>query len=242
MRKPIVGISCTQVLYETAGDQFFGTAVYGAQEYYVKAVIEAGGIPVLLPMTSDSEAVADMVAAIDALILTGGQDIDPLLYGEVPHQNLGSLLHERDTFDTTLVRLATDAGIPVLGICRGCQIINVAFGGTLYQDLPSQCEGVHNHCLLASPKKPGHYVDIDSASFLAPIYGECAAVNTLHHQAVKDVAPDFFVGAKAKDGVIESIQHKDKFILGVQWHPEWLSRLDSKALQVFELLINTAKK
>ena len=241
MKKPIIGISCTQAQYVTEGDQFWGTVVYGAQEYYVQAVIEAGGIPVLLPMTTDMDMIADLVSSVDALILTGGQDIDPLLYGEAPHQNLGGLLYERDTFDTALARLASEAGIPILGICRGCQIINVTFGGTLYQDLPAQLEGVHGHCMLANPKHPAHYVDIDPASYLASIYGESACVNSLHHQAVKDVAPDFFAGAKAKDGVIESIQHKDKFILGVQWHPEWLSRLDKQALKVFEMLVEAAK-
>ena len=241
MKRPIIGISCTQVQYVTEGDQFWGTSADGIHEFYAKSVIEAGGLPMLLPITLNDDVINQMIGAIDGLLLTGGPDLDPLLYGEAPHRNLGFVYYDRDAFDMRLVKAAVNANIPILGICRGCQVINVAFGGTLYQDLPSQCEGVHAHSLNSDPKTPGHYVDIVQDSLLASIYGETACVNSLHHQAVKDVAPDFFVAAKAKDGVIECIQHKERFILGVQWHPEWLSRLDDKALKIFEAFVEAAK-
>ena len=223
-------LNCNEISRGT--ETFFGTAVYGAQEYYVKAVIEAGGIPVPLPMTSDSEAVADMVAAIDALILTGGQDIDPLLYGEVPHQNLGSLLHERDTFDTTLVHLATDAGIPVLGICRGCQIINAALGGTLYQHIPCHKGGVT------------HNVAIYKGSELHDVLGDVFVSNSFHHQAIKRQAPGTRITARAADGIIEAFDVPgDQFIMGIQWHPEktFYATHDKKSAEIVKIFVDKCR-
>ena len=197
-----------------------------ANSTYVNAVRMAGGVPIVIPMTTDDKQIDAILNVIDALIMTGGEDIAPLEYfGEEPHPNLGDVVPARDAFDMKLIKKAVEKGIPVLGICRGVQVMNVAFGGTLYQDIPTQ---LPTYSIQHSQKAPGslgtHSVTIDKNSVLYKQVGkEKIAVNSFHHQAVKDVAPGFKVTAVSKDGCVEAIEMvKNPKVWGVQFHPEHL--------------------
>lgn len=192
---------------------------------YLESVRKAGHVPVLVPQTTDSNALAQIVARLDALILTGGEDINPRRYRENPIPELGKIAPARDAFDFALMDVALARKLPVLGICRGCQVINVYFGGTLWQDLPSRFPARHKllHRQKINSAKPHHGLEILPGSRLAKSIGATRVrVNSLHHQAVKDVAPGFKATARATDGVIEAIEGEKVPVLGVQFHPELL--------------------
>ena len=156
---------------------------------YVRSVLAAGGVPIMLPMTSDREAVRESLALCDGLILSGGHDVYPLNYGEEPHRMLGEVLPERDDFDYELYRLAKAKDMPVLGICRGAQIIATAEGGTLYQDL-SQMEHPLKHFQGHSPDMPSHHINIIAGTRLSNILGPGRiTVNSFHHQVIRDPGP-----------------------------------------------------
>ena len=190
---------------------------------YVNAVVEAGGTPVLIPLITDEAVLEDIVSRIDGLILSGGGDIYSPLFGEELHRKVKSYDIERDRYEIALVKKAVDRQIPVLGICRGIQLINVAFGGNLIQDIPSQVpESTVNHNQKEAREISTHSVRINSNTQLYQIANaEQIMVNSFHHQAIKTVAPGFEAVARAEDGVIEAIEStEEKSILGVQRHPE----------------------
>jgi microsomal dipeptidase-like Zn-dependent dipeptidase/gamma-glutamyl-gamma-aminobutyrate hydrolase PuuD len=193
---------------------------------YVNAVIKAGGTPVMIPLVTGEAVLENIISSIDGLILSGGGDIYSPLFGEELHPAVTDYNPDRDKYDLALVRLAAGRQMPVLGICRGCQTINVAFGGTLIQDIPSQVphsEIVHSQ---AEAREAGtHSVKINPESMLYRIVKQDNLwVNSFHHQAVKAVAPGFEAVAFSEDGVVEAIESEEgKMILGVQWHPETMA-------------------
>lgn len=214
------------------------------RRHYVEAVIAAGGLPVLLPVVTDHEIITDYLARIDGLLLTGGGDIDPLLYGEDPLPENGRLDPLRDNFELELVRKAFETDLNILGICKGCQVLNLALGGSLYQDLYRQKAAVLKHVQEAPRWYPTHRVRIKRNSHLYGIVQqEFIKVNSIHHQAIKEVSPFFKVVAYSADGVIEAIEKKQgAFVLGVQWHPESLWKSSWENYNIFREFIKKCRK
>jgi len=211
---------------------------------YVNAVLKAGGTPILIPLVTDETALEEIVSLIDGLILSGGGDIDASLYGEESHPSVESYDLERDRYDIALVKLAVERQLPIFGICRGNQLINVAFGGNLIQDIPSQLsESTVNHNQEEAREIATHSIKIKPESRLYQIArAEQIMVNSFHHQSIKDIAPGFEAVARAEDGVIEAIESTEgKVILGVQWHPEnGAVAGDSFMIDLFGYLVNEA--
>jgi putative glutamine amidotransferase len=210
-------------------------ARFGINQSYVLALVAAGCAPVLIPLLDDEDRLRTIYERLDAIVFPGGADVEPREYGEEPVDNLNVVESERDKVELRLARWAFDDDLPTLGICRGQQLLNVALGGTLYQDL--QRQGVtaveHSDADGRARSKMIHRVRLDPDSRLAQLIDETdVAVNSLHHQAVKKVAPALRVSGQSEDGVIEAVEAPDRrFLLAVQWHPEefaeepWVRRL-----------------
>ena len=207
---------------------------------YVKAVIRAGGLPIILPVGAE-EDVKQFAGLIDGLLLTGGGDIDPTIFGEEPHARLGDVEPARDAVELDLFKEVLALNKPILGVCRGLQVINIALGGNMYQDLNAQKEGDLLQHIQKAPNFHGsHYVQVEPDSLLASITKENQIkVNSFHHQAVKDVPKPLRISGVASDGVIEAIESTaHNFVLGVQWHPEALAQKeDAVSLQIFDTFI-----
>jgi len=199
-----------------------GVTPCGRLDDYVESVKRAGGEPVVLSNTDDPAAV---VGGLDGLLLTGGLDVDPARYGEPAHETTEPA-PDRDRFELPLSKAAMDRDLPIFAICRGVQVLNVAGGGTLVQDIPSAIASDLNHSITVPKNHVAHPVRVTPGTRLAGALGGGAdlatcSVNSRHHQSVKDVAPAFVVSAVSPDGVIEAIERPDRtFCVGVQWHPE----------------------
>ena len=213
-------------------------------EGYYQSVLKAGGVPLILPPYEDMNALFDTLETLDGILLTGGGDINPLYLGEEPVRELHSINPRRDRQELMLVKLAADRQIPILGICRGIQTMNAALGGPLYQDIYSQMDGkLIKHDQDLDRSYASHSVQIEEDSLLHEIFGtETLAVNSFHHQAVKEAAPGFRVCARSSDGVIEAIESIEyKSMLGVQWHPEcFILRGDECMMPLFDWLVKEA--
>ena len=213
-------------------------------EGYYRSVLEAGGTPVIIPAFEDTDAMVSLLDHIDALVLSGGGDINPLYLGEEPIRELSSINPVRDSQELLLVRLAANRQIPILGICRGIQVMTAALGGKLYQDIYKEAGATLKHSQDTERHTATHSVRIASSSKLAAIFGRTNLhVNSFHHQAVKEAAPGFAVTAVSPDGLIEgieSIQHKS--IIGVQWHPEcMILGGDRSMIPLFEWIVGEAR-
>lgn len=241
MSRPIIGITGSS-LFEGAG-LFSGYERLYTNKDYVDSVLRAGGVPLMLPTIEDTEVIKQQLEAIDALIIMGGYDVDPQFFGEEPLSCLGELFPKRDVFEIALLREAYQVKKPVLGICRGMQIMNVCFGGTLYQDISLiKRDILIQHNQKARPACRTHSIITEDSSIMRGVYGKEDKVNSYHHMAIKDVAKDFVASSKAPDGIIESIEHKDGLIMGVQFHPEMLSSTHEASQKLFDHLIKKVKK
>jgi putative glutamine amidotransferase len=229
--KPVIGI--TTDVRKDGGNILKNT--------YVQAVIRAGGLPIIVPVGLE-EDVDQLIEMLDGLLLSGGNDINPTLFNEEPHEYLGEVSPSRDSIELELARQMLKTGKPILGICRGLQILNVAVGGALYQDLHKQNDGpILQHIQKAPNTHPSHYVQVEKGSLLESIAGsERIQVNSYHHQSLKDVPSVFKVTGVASDGIVEAIESNDEqFVLGVQWHPEALTAAgDVVSLRIFEKFIS----
>jgi putative glutamine amidotransferase len=197
-----------------------GTPRVALNVAYIEALERAGLTPLVLPTLIDPRRAADALDAVGGLVLSGGEDVDPSRYGATPHPRLGTIDPRRDAVESELIRAAQARRLPVLAICRGVQILNVALGGTLYQDLASERPGPIDHADVQSR----HEVRVDADTLLHRTLGSREiTANSRHHQALKTVAPGLRVVAHAPDGVIEGVelaQPAGQWLLGVQWHPE----------------------
>ena len=210
--------------------EFF--AVQTCPETYLMALENAGADPVILPVYDSDETLRRYVQMCDGFVLPGGIDVNPLTYGEDPHPLLQGNRLDFDECELHLIRLILETKKPLLGICRGCQILNVAFGGTLYQDIVSMREGAQLHSQTElTPGATSHRIKIEPGSILEELYGSEMRVNSFHHQAVKDLGNGRKATARAYDGIIEAYEAVDyPFVLGVQWHPEQETNADRTAI------------
>jgi putative glutamine amidotransferase len=214
VRRPVIGV--------TAGLSEHSSEWFALRDDYVRAVEKAGALPLLLA-PGPLENVPDLLARIDGLVLSGGADVDPAHYGEEPHETVDEVSPQRDAFELALSREALARDLPILAICRGHQVLNVATGGTLIQDIPSQVGGALDHDPHTERWQPAHDVRILPGTRLREILGrDRVAVNSIHHQSIKAPGQGLVVSASAVgDDVIEGIEAPGRrFVLGVQWHPE----------------------
>ena len=195
----------------------------GVNAAYVRAVLRAGGVPLVLSPLVGVAHNGVLLDALDGLVLSGGEDVDPAHYGQVPHPDLGAVDPLRDAFELAIYRDASARRLPVLAICRGIQLVNVALGGTLWQDIPSERPEALAHAQGTGRDDRTHPVDLTPGSRLARAVGTTRCeVNSFHHQSIRDLAPGLRVTARAPDGEIEGVEmaEDEAWLLAVQWHPE----------------------
>lgn len=199
------------------------------------ALHQAGMLPIIFPLTAPEDA-AKYMEQVDALILAGGADIDPIRYGEEPRPKIGVIEPDRDRFETALIEEATKQKKAILGICRGSQLLNVAFGGSLYQDLSYYSDLQINHQQSTPWEYPTHSIKIEKNSILAECLSTQNVVNSVHHQAVRELAEPFRAIAWSADGVVEAFESKNSnaYILAMQWHPELLIQNHPEQLMIFK--------
>ena len=224
MEKPLIGLTTSRMLNPS------GRTAFGTNLPYAESIAHAGGLPVLLPLNLSNDDLDVLLSRLDGILFTGGYDIDPRQYGAQPHPKVEGIDGDRDRMEMHLVQAVIQISMPFLGICRGCQVINVALGGSLFEDLPEQFHGAILHDNHDLPRNYlAHEIKITPDSLLAQILRSMTAqVNSLHHQGVRKLAQGLQVSAIAADGLVEAFELADHpFGLAVQWHPEELSQQES---------------
>lgn len=193
----------------------------------------------MLPVVEDPSTIRQQIALVDGIVLSGGYDVNPYHYGEEPTALLEEIHPERDAYELQAIKFADELKKPLLGICRGMQILNVAYGGTLYQDISHAPGERVKHRQKAKRFEPTHTVDVVEGTMLHEIVDTpTLATNSFHHQAIRELAPGFVVNAQARDGVIEGIEMPgDRFMLALQWHPEMMAPTDPSMQALFKYFI-----
>jgi putative glutamine amidotransferase len=241
MAKPFIGITCDYMISETG--MSLGQERNFVTKEFIDAVVEAGGVPILIPIINKEEDILKIMDVIDGIVLSGGFDVNPSYYGEEPSKHVGFTYTPRDLCELFIVKAAIEKDMPILGISRGQQVMTVAFGGKLYQDISELSDSYINHMQRASINDIGHYVDIKPSTRLHKIFNtDRLLVNSFHHQAIKSVPPNFIIAAESSDGIVEAIEHKSKPIMAVQWHPEIMIKKHPVMLRIFEEFIKGCKE
>jgi putative glutamine amidotransferase len=241
---PLIGITADMSGVTANGTGLAPEPTMFLPQRYYHAVQKAGGISLVLPPTGTRSTLRKTLQQLDGLLVSGGNfDIHPSYYGEKPINALGTIKKERTEFELELIDLALNQDLPLLGICGGAQAINVALGGSLYQDIATELPNAGQHEQRAKRDKGGHAIEIYPGTRLRQIVQKrTLEVNTTHHQAVRKVGKGLLVNATAKDGLIEGIESPyHKFVLGVQWHPEALMDKDRYQRRIFSSFISAAK-
>lgn len=232
--KPVIGLTCSFLPHDWTPQHYLN-------ESYVHTVRHFGGIPVMIPVLAVKEELEYLMGSIDGLILTGGDDIDPALFGESILNDTVQLCPERDLAEYAALDLAVNRNLPILGICRGVQVMNVYFGGSLYQDIPAQIPNCRQHRMEAPYHRTDHSCIPEQGTPLASrgTFG----VNSHHHQAICNVAPGYRLMGKSEDGIIEAIfDPSHRFRWGVQWHPERIWDIEDTSAEVFRRFISSCQK
>ena len=209
---------------------------------YLDGISEAGGLPIIFPLTTDEQELRQLFELCDGVLLTGGHDVSPELYHEEPLEGLVECCRKRDEMEGIIFKMALEDDVPVLGICRGIQFINAALGGTLYQDLPLQHPSAVDHHQKAPYDVPAHEVQIVKDS---PLY-KCLSiaglpVNSCHHQAIRELAPKLEVMACSPDGLVEAVHMPGRrFVWAVQWHPEFSYKTDENSRKILRAFVDAA--
>jgi len=238
LRRPTVGIT-------PDGEGEGESTRYFVKAAYAEAVLRAGGLPLVLPLSTDAAVVDAYLDRVSAVVVTGGAfDVPPEAYGETPREGLGPTKPLRTTFETLVLQAALRRKLPLLGICGGMQLLNVVLGGTLYQDLHRELPGAKEHEQRNARSQPSHPVDVRDGSALAEVLGRGQLmVNSTHHQAVCKLAPTLRLSAAAPDGVVEAVESTEHpFALGVQWHPELLLQSMPLQLGLYRALVQKARE
>ena len=240
---PLIGITCSRVTGGAWGTYSLGHFMDYTFSEYSQAILHAGGAPVIIPAAQDKKSLERILAALQGLILSGGPDINPRRYGEEPLAGLGEVDEALDQMELLAAGMAVERNLPLLGICRGIQVLNVTLGGTLYQDIASQVPESICHTPKTDKAVNTHSIRIEAGSRLHKLCGRRDIwVNGKHHQAVKDLAPGLTVAARARDGVVEAVELQGKrFVMGVQWHPEGTWRHDAYSRKLFSAFIQAAR-
>jgi putative glutamine amidotransferase len=246
-RRPIIGIP-TQTLHAIDGIPEGIPESWVMNQRYSRTVAAAGGLPVMIPLLDDVDTLRALYDRMDAVLIPGGVDLDPATYGEAPLPTCGRLDPARDRVELQFARWAIAEGKPLFGLCRGLQIVNVALGGTLYQDIAAQRRDAIKHDYFPtagfSRDHLAHRVTVTSGSRLDALVGSAPLeVNSMHHQAVKDLAPGLVSTAVAPDGLIEGLESPgSSFLLGVQWHPESLTDRDPRMQRLLAGFVEAAAR
>ena len=238
MSRPLIGLSTSVTTEATPERAYLNTA-------YVHAVQQAGGVPVLLPPHLDAGAREALQERLDGVVLSGGGDIDPARYGETRHPRTVDISAERDDLELLLVHRALERDTPLLAICRGIQVLNVALGGTLHQDLPDDPGGPIAHAQTEPRPRPTHVVKVmTEGTRLGAIVGDAElAVNSFHHQGLRRLGDGLRAVAWAPDGLVEAVEMTgERFVVGVQWHPEDLVGHDPAARSLFAAVVDAARR
>lgn len=232
--RPLIGLLPMIIEEETA--QTFRSYAY--------AIETGGGTPILLPYTEDQATMAHFVDLCDGFFFLGGPDLEPALYGETRREKCGEGVPARDQLELTIFKMILPTQKPILGICRGCQLVNVALGGTLWQDIPSETGSVLTHRQEKPYDRYSHEVTLNAGAPLSELLGETRiSVNSMHHQCVRTLGKGLQIMAKATDGVIEAIYLPgDRFLQGIQWHPERSINTDTYSRKIFAAFVDACRK
>lgn len=239
--KPIIGIPGN--IITNLNPHYSSLPLTYTPQGFVDALHKAGALPVVFPL-STAENAREYVKSVDAVLLAGGQDVSPLLYGEEPHLKLEETSPLRDAFEIEIIKEAWKENKPVFAVCRGLQIMAVAFGGSIYQDVSLYPDLSVQHLQVSSPEIASHSIDIKEESWLGKLYGPSLQVNSYHHQAIKELPKELSPTAWSKDGLIEAFEAKDSLHLaiGVQWHPELMIHHDKEAQDLFDAFVVSVKE
>jgi putative glutamine amidotransferase len=242
-KAPLIAITCSRVTGGAWGLYSLGHFMDYTFSDYSQAILHAGGAPVIIPTAQDKKSLERILSSVQGLILSGGPDIHPRCYGEEPLSGLGEVDETLDQMELMAAGLAIERNLPLLGICRGIQVLNIVMGGTLFQDLPSQVPESSCHTPKTDKAVNTHTVRIEAGSRLHKLFGKRGIwVNGKHHQAVKDIAPGLTIAARARDGIVEAVEHPgQRFAIGVQWHPEGTWRDDPYSQKLFASFVQAAQ-